>query len=62
MRPGETMCYYRARGGQKSVYVTIIYENDILRESIIQHHEGKQQESLNEVHNLGDSNNRIFII
>nr|WP_302599932.1 hypothetical protein [uncultured Cellulosilyticum sp.] len=39
MRRGETMCYYRAKGGQKSVYVTIVYENDILRESIIQHHE-----------------------
>ncbi|WP_054744124.1 hypothetical protein [Cellulosilyticum ruminicola] len=39
MRLGETMCYYRARGGQKSVYITIVYENDTLRESIIQYHE-----------------------
>lgn len=52
MRPGETMCYYRARGGQKSVYVTIVYENDTLRESIIQRHEGNHQKLIQEGYKL----------
>lgn len=52
MRPGETMCYYRARGGQKSVYVTIVYENNILRESIIQCHEVHNQNMIQEDYDL----------
>lgn len=44
MRAGETMCYYRARGGAKSVYITIVYENNILRESIVERREQKVQE------------------
>lgn len=52
MRPGETMCYYRARGGQKSVYVTIVYENDTLRESIIQRHEENHQMMVKEDYDL----------
>lgn len=48
MRQGETMCYYRARGGQKSVYVTLMYENDYLRESIIH-----KQESIEESYRQG---------
>lgn len=47
MKQGETMCYYRARGGQKSVYITIIYDNNILRESIIQNHECNYKQPLN---------------
>ena len=43
MRPGETMCYYRARGGERSVYVTIVYEKDTLRGSIIQRQEVKKE-------------------
>ena len=52
MRPGETMCYYRARGGQKSVYITIVYENDTLRESIIQHNEGNDQNVIQKGYDL----------
>lgn len=36
MRRGETICYYRARGGQTSVYVTMLYDKNQLRGSIIQ--------------------------
>lgn len=35
MRRGETICYYRARGGEKNVYITMLYHNDKLRERII---------------------------
>lgn len=52
MRPGETMCYYRAKGGQKSVYVTIVYENNILRESIIQHHEENHQNAVQDKYDV----------
>lgn len=38
MKAGETMCYYRARGGEKSIYVTILYDKDQLRGSIIQNY------------------------
>lgn len=36
MKKGETICYYRARGGQKNIYITLLYHNDKLRESIIE--------------------------
>lgn len=38
MRKGETICYYRARGGEKNVYVTMLYHKDKLRGSIIENH------------------------
>lgn len=38
MKTGETMCYYRARGGEKSVYITMLYDKNQLRESIIQNY------------------------
>lgn len=38
MKAGETMCYYRARGGEKSIYITVLYDNNQLRESIIQNY------------------------
>lgn len=38
MKTGETMCYYRARGGEKSIYITVLYDNNQLRESIIQNY------------------------
>ncbi len=38
MKAGETMCYYRARGGEKSVYVTMLYDKNQLRGSIIQNY------------------------
>lgn len=36
MRKGETICYYRARGGGKNVYITMLYHKDKLRGSIIE--------------------------
>ncbi len=36
MKAGETICYYRARGGSKSVYITMLYDKNQLRGSIIQ--------------------------
>ena len=38
MKAGETMCYYRARGGEKSIYVTMLYDKNQLRGSIIQNY------------------------
>lgn len=35
MKRGETICYYRARGGEKNIYVTMLYHKDKLRGSII---------------------------
>lgn len=35
MKRGETICYYRARGGEKSIYITMLYHKDKLRGSII---------------------------
>ena len=39
MKTGETICYYRARGGEKSVYVTMLYHKNQLRGSIMQNYE-----------------------
>lgn len=36
MRRGETICYYRPRGGRKNIYVTLLYDEEKLRSSIIQ--------------------------
>lgn len=36
MKRGETICYYRARGGEKNVYITMLYYKDKLRGSIIE--------------------------
>lgn len=36
MKRGETICYYRARGGEKNVYITMLYHKDKLRGSIIE--------------------------
>lgn len=38
MKKGETICYHRARGGEKNVYVTMLYHKDKLRGSIIENH------------------------
>ena len=38
MKKGETICYYRPRGGGKNIYITMLYQNDKLRGSIIQSH------------------------
>lgn len=38
MKKGETICYYRPRGGGKNIYITMLYQNNKLRGSIIQHH------------------------
>ena len=39
MKTGETMCYYRAPGGGKSIYVTMLYHKNQLRGSIIQNYD-----------------------
>ena len=39
MKSGETVCYYRARGGERSVYVTVLYDENHLRSSVIQNYE-----------------------
>lgn len=39
MKKGETICYYRARGGEKNIYITILYNKDKLIESIIEKNE-----------------------
>jgi len=36
MKKGETICYYRARGGEKNIYITMLYDKDKLRGSIIE--------------------------
>lgn len=36
MKRGETICYYRARGGAKNIYITMLYDKDQLRGSIIE--------------------------
>lgn len=36
MKKGETICYYRARGGEKNIYITMLYHKDKLRGSIIE--------------------------
>ena len=36
MKRGETICYYRARGGEKNIYITMLYHKDKLRGSIIE--------------------------
>ena len=36
MKKGETICYYRARGGGKNIYITVLYHKDKLRGSIIE--------------------------
>lgn len=36
MKKGETICYYRPRGGGKNIYITMLYQKDKLRGSIIQ--------------------------
>lgn len=36
MKKGETICYYRARGGGRDVYVAMLYHKDKLRGSIIE--------------------------
>ena len=39
MKSGETVCFYRARGGGRSIYVTMLYDkNDLIRGSIMQNH------------------------
>ena len=36
MKRGETICFYCARGGEKTVYITMLYDKDKLRGSIIE--------------------------
>lgn len=36
MRRGETICFYRARGGEKTVYITMLYHKNKLRGSIVE--------------------------
>lgn len=36
MKRGETICFYRARGGEKSVYITMLYHKNKLRGSIVE--------------------------
>lgn len=43
MKKGETICYYRARGGEKNIYVTVLYDKDKLIESIV---EKKEQQKM----------------
>jgi len=38
MKRGETICYYRARGGEKNIYITMLYHKDKLRGSIIENY------------------------
>ena len=47
MKTGETICYYRARGGQRSVYVTVLYDNNHLRSSVIQNYEPSHMKTVN---------------
>lgn len=44
MKRGETICYYRAKGGAKNVYITILYHKDKLRGSIIENCRPQKQE------------------
>lgn len=54
MKKGETICYYRARGGEKNIYITMFYHKDKLRERIIENYkphktlEGSKEESRHE--------------
>ena len=38
MKKGETICYYRARGGERNVYITMLYHKDKLRGNMIESH------------------------
>lgn len=42
MKKGETICYYRARGGEKNIYITVLYDKDKLIENIVEKHEPQQ--------------------
>lgn len=46
MKSGEAICYYRARGGEKSVYVTVLYDDKHLRSSVIQNYEPMHMKSI----------------
>lgn len=45
MKKGETICYYRARGGEKNVYITMLYHKDKLRESMTQNYKPHKSEA-----------------
>lgn len=46
MKKGETICYYRARGGEKNIYITMLYHKDKLRGSIIENRKPQKQTSV----------------
>ncbi len=46
MKSGEAICYYRARGGERSVYVTVLYDENHLRSSVIQNYEPSHMKNI----------------
>ena len=50
MKNGETICYYRARGGEKNLYIAMLYHKDKLRGSIIENRKPQKQERVKATH------------